>query len=297
MLVKRTVDRIGRLWTVASLALVVGGCQSQPPVASGPPQRVISLTPSLTEIVMILGARDRLVGVDQFSRRSPDVAKLGDVSKLPIAGDFVAPNVEVIARMKPDLIVFDAAQAKAAASLAGAGYRTLSIEMHSIADVRAALVQVADALGRAAEGEKAVQAIDEAIATAKESRSLTSKPRVLWIIDRAPGALSGLIGAGPGSYGDELLRLVGSQNVLAPTSIRYPKISREALERLEIDLVIDSSGAAQESMKEWPTPGSRVVAALPTSAAIPRPNLPSSLQRIGELVRRAARDVSPPSKK
>ncbi len=260
---------------------------------AGVRQRLVTLTPSVTEIVLSLGARDRLVAVDRFSRESRDLARLADIGDLPIAGDFVAPNVEVIARLRPHIIILDEAQAKAEASLRGAGYRTLMIRMHSTKDVRKAVLDISKALGVIERGRKLVATIDKAIAAAKKQQAqFTKRPKVLWVIDRQPGELSNVIAAGPGSYADELVRLVGGENALTDKAVRYPKLSREALARLPVDLIIDSSGAAQDSFEAWTKNEHDMVAAMATSAATPRPDIESSLKRVGELVLGAANQTA-----
>ena len=79
---------------------------------------------------------------------------------------------------------------------------------------------------------------------------------------------------------------------LAATGIRYPKVSRETLARLKADLIIDSSGAAQQSMTAWPKRDGQTVGALPTSAATPRPDVQSSLKRVSALVLRASKSAA-----
>ncbi len=252
------------------------------------PMRLITLTPSLTEIVATLGAVDRLVAVDKYSRNPPQVRDL------PVAGDFVAPNIEVIAKLRPDLVLLDQAQvAKTETALRSAGFRTLAIEMHTISDIKSALIVVADALGVSARGTAAVADIDRALES--EKRSLENPPKVLWVIDRNPSALAGIIAAGPNTFANELITRVGGTNVLTDKNVRYPKISREALERLHVDLVVDSSGAAQRSMSAWKQASHiPMVAKVRMSIATPSPAVTKALREMGRHIMAAAQ--RPPRK-
>ncbi len=260
-----------------------------------PPKRLITLTPSLTEIVIALGATDRLVAVDKYSRALPNIGSL------PIAGDFVAPNVEVISKLAPDLVLLDQAQAaKTQAALHSGGFRTMSIKMHTVADIKTALTSVADALALGERGSEAAAKIDQALA--REKRTLEKPIRVLWVIDRNPGALSNIIAAGPSTFADEVMGSVGATNVLIDPRVRYPKISREALERLDVDLLFDSSGAAQASIAAWKSAKHiRKVVALETSLASPTPSVAATLTTLGGHVsdavevERAANSSNPPS--
>ena len=64
-----------------------------------PPQRIVSLLPSLTETVCALGQCQRLVGVDRYSNY-PDA-----VRSLPLVGGGLDPNIEAIVALKPDLVL------------------------------------------------------------------------------------------------------------------------------------------------------------------------------------------------
>jgi iron complex transport system substrate-binding protein len=68
---------------------------------------------------------------------------------------------------------------------------------------------------------------------------------VLAIIDREPTSLGGLVAGGTGSWIDELLAVVGGENVLAGASVRYPKISLEEVVRAKPDVILDLSFAAR----------------------------------------------------
>jgi iron complex transport system substrate-binding protein len=205
----------------------------------------VTLTPSATRLVAALGAADRLVGVDRYS------AAAGEVPPLPSVGDFLAPNVEAIAKLRPDLVILDAVQNKARASLEPLGIAVLSIEMHSIADVRRALGEVGGALGTPERSAAAIAEIDRALeAAASRAATRSSRPRVLWVMDRQPGALADIVAAGPGSFASELLEAVGADNAMVGP-VRYPKLSRESLIKIAPAVVIDASGAAAESMAAW----------------------------------------------
>jgi iron complex transport system substrate-binding protein len=279
----------GSLWTILSLwaavwlALGPGCRRSAPAPEGGAPGRVVTLTPSATRLVAALGAADRLVGVDRYS------AAAGEVPPLPSVGDFLAPNVEAIAKLRPDLVILDAVQNKARASLEPLGIAVLSIEMHSIADVRRALGEVGRALGTAERSAAAIAEIDRALeAAASRAANRSSRPRVLWVMDRQPGALADIVAAGPGSFASELLEAVGADNAMVGP-VRYPKLSRESLIKIAPAVVIDASGAAAESMAAWSRLELGAAAAwraVPTSVdlATPGPGVAAALREVERLV-------------
>jgi iron complex transport system substrate-binding protein len=231
---------------VAVLALLLlGGCgKKERPVDR--PLRVVTLTPSATELVHALGATGLLVGVDEFSTFPPEVADL------PKVGSFLAPNLEAILRLDPDLVITDDIHADLEDALGDAGIESLTCDMHSLRDVRAGLEKVARRLGRPEEGARAVAAIDAAVDAAGARRHARA-PRVLAVIDREVGGLGNLVAAGPGSWIDELLAIVGARNVLAAAGVRYPKITSEEILRGAPEVIVDASYVAtpERSAADW----------------------------------------------
>lgn len=266
---------------LTTLALVLAaGCskkKSAPDPAAHAPRRVVTLTPSATALVAAVGRADRLVATDKFSEEP------AAVKALPKVGDFLAPNVEAIAKLEPDLVICDAVQSKARASLEGLGIAVLSIKMHSVADVRRELGAVAKRLGVTERGDAVRASIDRAIAEARARASARdSSPRVLWVMDRQPGALADIVAAGAGSFASELIDIAGATNALSG-SVRYPKLSREALLKVRADVVVDASGAAVKSMDAWADGPWRAVAA-PVKLATPGPELVEAIAEVERLI-------------
>lgn len=228
-----------------ALALVVAGCGKSAPPPAGAAQRVVSLTPSATEIVAALGATGTLVGVDDYSKFPPEAATL------PKVGSFTSPNLEVIVSLKPTLVIVDDIHGQVAGALHDAGIPTVECAIHALPDVEAALRTIGGKLGKAAEAEAVIAGIESAVATTRARRP-AKRPRVLAIIDREAGGLGNLVAAGPGSYVDELLAIVGAENVLAASGIRYPKLSMEEVLRGQPEVILDLSfPARQEGVAPW----------------------------------------------
>src|SRR5271167_2906253 len=68
-------------------------------LCGAPPQRIVSTTPSITEMLYALGLGDRVVGVTRYCRYPPE-AQLK-----PKIGDYTSPNLEAIAALRPDLVI------------------------------------------------------------------------------------------------------------------------------------------------------------------------------------------------
>lgn len=206
--------------------------------------RVVTLTPSATEIVAALGGTDWIVGVDDYSEYPESV------KKLPKVGTFLQPNQETIISLRPTLVVVDDIHGQVAGALRDRGLDTIACDMHALPDVKAALQRVGDKLGRGPQAKAVVDRIDHALDAAAAAKP-AKHPRVLAIIDREAGGLGGLVAAGPGSWLDELLAVVGGDNVLAASGVRYPKISLEEVLRTQPEVILDISFAGRKDTTSW----------------------------------------------
>jgi iron complex transport system substrate-binding protein len=206
--------------------------------------RIVSLTPSATEIVAALGATSSLVGVDAYSKWPPEV------QQLPKVGDFLRPNLEAIVNLSPTLVIVDDIHGQAAGSLHDQGLQTVECPMHALPDVKRALKEVGAKLGRSQKADEESAAIDRAVDAAAAARP-ARHPKVLAVIDREKGGLGGLVVAGPGSYLDELLAVVGGDNVLAASGVRYPKIGLEEVLRAQPDVILDLSFGGDNKASDW----------------------------------------------
>ncbi|MCE9574439.1 MAG: helical backbone metal receptor [Deltaproteobacteria bacterium] len=210
------------------------------------------MTPSATEIVAALGADPQLVGVDEFSTYPPAV------TQLPRVGSFLKPDLEAIARLRPSLVIVDDIHGGAAKQLGDAGIATIECPMHTLPDVKSALGRIGERLGRGEAARAAVVAIDDAIdKAAARHRGAGARPRVLAVIDHETGGVGGLVAAGPGSWIDELLAILGAENAIAATSVRYPTMSAEDVLHARPTIIIDAAyGAdAAQPLAAWRTLG------------------------------------------
>lgn len=203
---------------------------------AGPPRelRLVSLTPSATELVAALGMTDRLVGVDEYSTYPPEVGAL------PKVGSFLTPSLEAIVALRPSHVLADDIHRDLGTALRDAGIATVVMPMHSLADVRSALTALGRELGQSKRAEGVLRELDARVEAAAAAR-LRPAPRVLVVLDRAAGSLTGLVCAATGSWIDQLLALLGADNVLAASGVRYPKVTLEEVLRADPEVILDLS--------------------------------------------------------
>ncbi|MCA1817857.1 MAG: helical backbone metal receptor, partial [Acidobacteria bacterium] len=198
---------------VATLSLAAcGGRVANQPASASKPQRIISLSPSATEILYGVGAFSRVVAVSDYDDYPPEV------KNLPRIGGWQNTNLEQVVSLKPDLVVLTQAQEKLIKDkLDALGLRTVVAPDRSLADALASITLIGDAVG---EPEAARRLRGETQGRLDEVRARASplpRPRVLCIVDRVPGTLRGLYAATDGSFIDQLVELAGGDSV-APHS-------------------------------------------------------------------------------
>jgi iron complex transport system substrate-binding protein len=257
------------------LALTLAACgQGKTPEAAHEP-RIVSLTPSATEVVAALGAEKQLVGVDEYSDFP------AAVKQLPKVGSFLAPNLEAIVALKPTVVIVDDIHGETAGALRDAHVHVIECAMHALPDLRAALTAVGKDLGREPQAKAAIAKLDDAIAGARRA---PVHVKVLAVIDREAGGLGGLVAVGPGSWVDELLAVVGAQNVLITSSVRYPRVSQEEVLRGAPDVILDLSQAGSD-LSPWaqvdvPATRDHHVVALPMFVSRPTVRVDEALAAI-----------------
>lgn len=205
-------------------------------VAAGPAQRIVSLNPVTTELLIAAGYLGRLVGRTHWDLYPQAAATIPDL------GNGMGPNVEAVVGTHPDLVILyaTAGNARAAATLRAAGVRTLALRTDRIAD----LARFADAFA-AVTGDSGVRLVaDTALASVDEVRRLPRldpAPRVVWHMGEPP-----LYVAGHGSFMGELIRIAGGVNVFDDVDAPSPQVSVEEVARRIPDIVLAGPVSARK---------------------------------------------------
>jgi len=201
---------------------------------AAPPQRIVSLLPSLTETVCALQACARLVGTDRFSNW-PD-----SVLALPKLGGLEDTQIERIVSLKPDLVLA-AGSSRAIDRLEALGLRVVALEPKSLQDTQRVIGKVALALGDAAAGAALWQRLSTRIdaAAARVPAAVRGK-KVYFEVASAPYA------AGEVSFIGETLARLGMGNAVPAALGPFPKLNPEYVVRVQPDIVMAAATALAE---------------------------------------------------
>lgn len=192
-----------------------------------PARRIVSLLPSLTETVCVLGACERLVGVDRYSNWP------AQVQSLPRLGGGMDPNLEAIIALRPDVVLM-ATSAPGGERLQALGMRVLWLEPQNWGAVRRTLHLLTRLLGLPpSRGEAVWQGLQEEVDRVAQTLPPAARSQRVYIeVSTAPH------GASPASFMGETLQRLGPQNILGPELGPFPAINPELVVRAQPDVII-----------------------------------------------------------
>lgn len=208
-------------------------------VATTPvPQRVVSLAPSVTEIVFALGAGDRLVGVSSYCDYPQAAAAIDRV------GTFLQPNLEVILSKRPDLVIAvpSPENRSSVLRLEELGVRVRVVRPEKVEEVLHSIEVIGGDLGLADVAARLIADIRKEMAAWKARVAGVEKRRVLMVVGRKP-----LIAAGSGTYQDELIAMAGGLNVAAAAGEAWPHLSLEVVIVAAPEVIVDTGMEASEA--------------------------------------------------
>jgi len=234
--VKPARIRLTRAPLVAACCLLLSACERRPPAGSfpssgGPPARIVSAAPNLTETVLSLGEGHRLVGVSTY-------CKVPDSLPVRRVGGYIDPEIESMVALQPDAVLTPPNPHLESA------LRNFNLKVHvvqaqwsSLAGIREGILQVGKIIGTPARAEDLVRAIDQDLESVRAAVQGLPRPRILFVIERQVGSM---VVVGPGSHLDELIGVCGGVNVVTAGG-PYPRLGIEAALQLAPEVILDVS--------------------------------------------------------
>lgn len=228
------------------------GIGSLPPACS----RIVSLAPSITEVLFALGLGDRVVGVSEYTHYPP-----GAVGK-PRVGGYLDPNYEAIVRLRPDLVVLLGTRWGARKGLEDLELRTLSVNQSSVEGILDSIVRIGSVCGRRKRAARLAGRLEEIMGEIRRRTRGLPRPRVMIVVGRnfSGGTLADVYVSGHDGFYNRLVTLAGGVNVYEGETAKLPLLSREALIHLDPDVIIDMVGDAsarrpsdREILRQWRT--------------------------------------------
>jgi iron complex transport system substrate-binding protein len=249
-----------------------GGWSPYPFAEAGavPARRVVSLVPSATETIRALGRMDVLVGRTDFDTAS---------WARPVAsvGGGIEPSLEAIVALEPDLVIrFEGEQdSRTPTRLDDLGIPHIGVRPDGVEDIYGTIALVGAAIGESERADSLEAEIRAGLAAAAAAVSDLPRVRVAYLLDGTPPWA-----AGPGTFIDEVVSLMGGDNVFGDLGALYAPVSPEQLRGREIDVVLLAGAQAFDASL---VPGARIERA-GGALDLPGPGVVEAARRVGELL-------------
>ena len=203
-----------------------------------PVTRLVSLGPSFTEVIFLLGGQDKLVGVTTYCDYPPSARQK------PKVGDFLNPSIERIIALDPNCVLTTGpSQARATARLEKLGLIVVQLNPESIAGVERCVRTIGRIVANDSTVNEVIAGLRESVKELKVLTSKIQKKRSVFLeIDTNP-----LVTASPGSFLGELIELAGGLNIVESGS-GYPVVNPEQVVEANPEVIIMANPAV--SLKE-----------------------------------------------
>jgi len=212
-------------------------------------ERVVSLAPSLSEIVAELGAADLLVGVLDGGDRPVALANV------PSVGRYGQLDMERLLSLKPDLILLWPGSVGPAQreQLQRLNIPVYVAEPHSLEQLTTQVQAIAEQLGRADTGRQLAAQLRQRLAQLRQRYQRAEPVRVFYQVWNQP-----LYTVGGGQIISDALSVCGARNVFDDLKLPAPQVSIESVLQRNPEMILVGDQAQKEAWKVWPAMAARV---------------------------------------
>src|SRR5262245_38497183 len=243
---KRALTRIplssgGLLFGLIAVLMAAPACAPPPQATTASPRRVVALAPAVTAVVYGLGQGDSVVGVCGQCDYPPTTRDL------PRVGGYLAPSVEAVLAVRPDLVLVvpSPGNREAVRTLERAGIRILVTADRTLDDLWSAIDSIACALGVPEHGAALRASPQQQLDAGRNRVAGLPATRVLLVVGHRP-----LIVAGGGTLQDELLRVPGGVNVAGDTGAAFPQVPIELVVARAPEVILDAAMGSEAGGQE-----------------------------------------------
>lgn len=198
-------------------------------------QRIVSLSPSITETLYALDLQDRLVAVTDYCDYPPQA------QSLPSVGGYTDTSLEAVVSHQPDLVIMLQGQQKLRQQLNQLGIQTHTIDNSTLLGIEAGIASIGQVTGHAAQAADLLSTIHQQIEEVQAK--ISSQPQVRTLISIAhyvhSEQLDTIYVAGQHDFYNDLLKLAGGINVYTGSRIMVPSVTEEGIIRMNPDVIID----------------------------------------------------------
>jgi iron complex transport system substrate-binding protein len=217
------------------------------------PQRIVSLSPSNTEILFAVGAGDKVVGVTDYCNYPDQLVTRIVNNKIERVGGYWNPSVATIVKLKPDLVLISTAKCsnktnkcktdcsrrceltlKTANKLRSIGLNLLLLAPHSLNDVLGNILNVGHATGNSSQAIELIENLRHRIeVVASKSNKISNKPKVYFEVWNNP-----YMSVSSKTWIGNLINMAGGTNIFGNEISEWPIINSEDVIRKNPDIMV-----------------------------------------------------------
>ena len=203
--------------------------------------RIVSLAPSLTELVFILDMGDHLVGVTDHCNYPPEA------KTKPRLGGLKTISLEAVISRNPDIILGteDGNEQSLLDQLRNLHLRLYTFQPRTLEEVLDTIRSVSKVLGKEGRGQELVKELKAKQALVEKAVAGAKPVPAILVFQHEP-----LILAGPGTFANDLIQKAGGVNLAADARIPYPRYSLEMLIEKSPEVIIDVSMSEMEGAEK-----------------------------------------------
>jgi len=221
---------------------------------AGQPQRIVSLSPSATEILFALGLGDRVVGVSRYCRYPAEARSKAQV------GGYLDPSYEAIVALRPDLVVLRGGNPKFVNSFRELGLNLLEVNHDSVEGILDSMIELGRRGGAEERARRLVDDLQAQMHRITQQTARLPRPRVIVVVERTLGAgkIQNVYVTGSNSFMNRMILLAGGKNACGDVSVGFPVVSGEGIIRMNPEVIIDLVArdlrgglSADEILSDW----------------------------------------------
>lgn len=214
------------------------------------PTRIVSLAPSITEILYAIGLGEQIVGVTQFCDYPPEAKAKPKVG-------YSHPNIESIVALQPDLVLAprEFLRADILGKLEQLKIPVFILDAKTFEDVLSHIQTLGRMLEHSAAADELATGMRQRLAEIRARTERLPRPRLLYVLNSQP-----LITVGPGSFIHQLIELAGGTNVARRARTPYPRLNMEEVLKEDPELIVfpigtveGIPGSEQQLWERWAT--------------------------------------------
>ncbi len=196
---------------------------------ANPPNRIVSLAPSITETLFFLGLGDKVVGVTRYCNFPPEA------QTKTIIGGVIDPNYEVIVSLKPDLIIMtvEGNTKESFDKLSNLGFKIFVTNPRNFNGIFKTILDIGKICKVEDRATSLVDSLKRELDKIKKNNVAKAKPKILVLLSLNP-----IMTAGKNTFINEIIEKAGGVNIAGNSKQNYPIFNREEILKVNPDIII-----------------------------------------------------------